>query len=127
MESLLTNINWLSVIIGAFIAFSLGSLWFSPKMFGNKWRAGMGTPAVPGRPLGLILLSQGLGTILFAWVLNLALVLSLPFAILIVCMVAVFIKATSLFSGKSKYAIITDTTYVLAQAAIIIAAYFVFM
>ena len=33
-----TQINWLSVIVSALAAFAVGSLWYSPVLFGKKWQ-----------------------------------------------------------------------------------------
>lgn len=31
------NINWLSVIVSAIAAFAIGSIWYTPVLFGNRW------------------------------------------------------------------------------------------
>lgn len=35
-----TDFNWWAVLVGAFAAFMLGSLWHSKKVFGNAWIKG---------------------------------------------------------------------------------------
>ena len=42
MAELTNDLNWLAVIVGAVVAFLLGWLWYSPKMFGTKWAEGVG-------------------------------------------------------------------------------------
>jgi hypothetical protein len=32
------DINWLSVIISALVAFAIGGLWYSPVLFGKVWQ-----------------------------------------------------------------------------------------
>jgi hypothetical protein len=35
----LSEINWLSVIVAALIAFAIGGLWYSPLLFSKQWQA----------------------------------------------------------------------------------------
>jgi len=53
MEELYMEVNWIAVLVGAVAAYLLGWLWYSPKLFGTKWMAGVGitpddnTPMMP--------------------------------------------------------------------------------
>ena len=38
LASAFNQINWLSVIVSALAAFALGSLWYSPVLFGKAWQ-----------------------------------------------------------------------------------------
>lgn len=38
LSSAFLQINWLSVIVSALAAFALGSLWYSPVLFGKTWQ-----------------------------------------------------------------------------------------
>ena len=40
MNGLTTGVNWPAVVLGTVLAFGLGMLWFSPKMFGKIWARG---------------------------------------------------------------------------------------
>ena len=42
MTEITANVNWLAVIVGWVLAFLLGWLWYSPKLFGTKWAEGVG-------------------------------------------------------------------------------------
>ena len=42
MGELTTGVSWLAVIVGAAVAFLVGWLWYSPKLFGPKWAEGVG-------------------------------------------------------------------------------------
>ena len=42
MAEITANVNWLAVIVGAIVAYLLGMLWYSPKLFGTTWAAGVG-------------------------------------------------------------------------------------
>lgn len=126
METLIANVNWISILLGAFLAFALGSVWFSPKMFGTKWREGLGAQAVQGRSLGMILIPQAIATFLLALLLNITADTSLALALLVALTVAIFIKTNGLFAGHTKYTISTDTLYIIAQAVIILVIYYIF-
>jgi hypothetical protein len=122
----LTNVSWLAVIVGAIAAFALGALWYSPSMFGDKWRKGIGMQAVHNRPMSHVLPTQAIGTFLFSWALAVAAAHSMALAVLISLAVAELVKANGLFHGSSKYAVLVEAGYVLAQAALILIAFKIF-
>jgi hypothetical protein len=125
MEMIL-DVNWLVVVVGAALSFILGAVWYTPSVFGAKWMKGLGTQAVQGRPLPPLLIAQFAVNFLFAWVLVLANAHSLAFAILIAVMVSGVTKVNGLFSGKSYYAISTESGYIFGQAVLILlVAYFI--
>jgi len=127
MEEILANVNWTAVIVGAVVAYALGWLWYSPKMFGTKWMAGVGVSADDKTPMMHAMITQAVGTFLLAWVIGVTETTnSLVTAILITLTIAVLIKANGLFSGKSRYAVVTESGYVLAMVVIMIAAQAIF-
>ena len=73
MEALFADVNWLAVGVSTIISFILGGLWYSPKMFGTKWAKGVGVnvDADAKQPMPA-LVTQFIGTLLFAWVVALA-------------------------------------------------------
>ena len=121
MNELFVNLNWIGLIIGAVIAFSLGGLWYSPHMFGLKWAEGSGINIVDDHPLPALLV-QGIGTFLFAWLLAIVLVSGgLAVAILAVITVSAILAGGCLFSNKNSYAVITESGFVVVNGVIIIA------
>lgn len=38
LGSAFSDVNWLSVILAALSAFAIGSLWYSPVLFGKTWQ-----------------------------------------------------------------------------------------
>ena len=42
MGELTTNVSWMAVIVGAIASFLLGWLWYSERLFGEKWAVGVG-------------------------------------------------------------------------------------
>ena len=121
MEELVMDINWLAVIVGAVIAYALGALWYSPKMFGTRWMEGvgltkdsMGSPTMP-------MIAQAVGTFLLAWVIGITeRTDALLTALLIALTIAVIIKANGLWAGKSRYAISVESGYVLVMVIVMI-------
>jgi hypothetical protein len=126
MEPLLAGVDWVAVIIGAVAAFVVGAIWYSPMMFGNKWRQGLGTAAVPNRSMGPLLLTEAVACFLLAWLTVLLAGSSMALAIFAAIAVAVTVKANSLFGGKSLYAVSTEAGYVLAKVAVVLIAYQIF-
>lgn len=119
MESLVTDVNWLAVVVGAVAAFALGWFWYSEKAFGKKWMAGRGTPAVPNRPMGLPMFTQAVATFFYAWVIGVTETTdALPLAILIILTLSGIVKANGLFAGKNNYAIAVEAGYVVAMGLV---------
>ena len=128
METLLTNVNWIAIVVGAIAAYALGAFWFSPKLFGTKWMQGVGLTqedAAQG-PVTHAMITQGVGTFLLAWVIGITAALkSLHFALLVALTIAVLIKANGLFAHKSMYAIKVEAGFVLAMVVLMVAAHVV--
>ena len=75
MPELTDNVNWLAVIIGFVLAFALGWLWYSPKLFGRKWAEGVGLdPKGPETMPVAAMAIQAAGTFLLAWLVGIHLV-----------------------------------------------------
>lgn len=126
MDPILAGVDWVAVVVGAIVAFVVGAIWYSPMMFGNKWRQGLGTAAVPNRPLGPLLLVEAIACFLLAWLTVLLAGSSLALAIFAAIAISATVKANSLFGGKSLYAVSVEAAYVLAKVAVVLVAYQVF-
>ena len=122
MGELTAGVNWLAVIVGAVVAFALGWLWYSPKLFGEKWAQGVGvTFDDSSGPSPVAMIAQALGTFMLAWVVGITAVANaLLTIILIVLTIVVLMIAGGKFSQKSNYAIATETSYVVVMAVIMI-------
>lgn len=68
MSELTTNVSWIAVIVGAVVSFLAGWLWYSPKLFGPKWAAGLGLEmgTASEMPVGAMV-SQIIGLFLMSW------------------------------------------------------------
>ena len=122
MAEITMNVNWLAVIVGAVVAFALGWLWYSPKLFGTKWAAGVGVSidAGSGPPVAAMIL-QAIGTLLLAWVVGVtAASNALMTIILIVLAMVTLLAAGGFFAKKSGYAIATEAGFILAMTVVMI-------
>ncbi len=127
MELLLTDVNWLAVIVGTVLAFLLGWLWYSPFLFAKKWAEGVRININGGSgPMLLAMIAQIASTFLLAWSIGVAMVMNaVPLAILIGLTASSLIKANGLFSQKSHYAIATESLFVIAMTAVMILVHMV--
>ncbi len=124
MTELTSDVNWLAVIVGAVVAYLLGWLWFSPKMFGKVWAAGVGLPPGPPEKFPATAMGfQALGTFLLAWVVGVTETSNaLATIFLIVLMFIALQIAGGFFTQKSKAAIGVESGFVVAMFVIMIAA-----
>lgn len=123
------GVNWLAVVVGAIVAYALGALWYSQRMFGKAWMKGnrLSVESASTGPMWLPMLAQGVATFLFALVIGITETTNaLLFAILIILMAAALIKANGLFAGKSHAAIAIESGYVLAMGVIFILTHVIF-
>jgi hypothetical protein len=123
MTELTANVNWLAVIIGAIIAYALGMLWFSPKMFGAKWALGSGLdPKGPAKPPTAAIVVQAIGTFLLAWLVGVTAANNALATIILAGLALIALMAGGgLFIAKSSHAITAETAYVAAMLVIMIA------
>ena len=64
-------INFWAVLVSAIVSYSIGSLWYSPMLFGNVWAYYMGiTPEkMKGAGMGKIYVGSFIATLVMAYVL----------------------------------------------------------
>ena len=126
MAEITADVNWLAVIVGWVLAFLLGWLWYSPKLFGEKWAEGVGVELGGDMPMGA-LISQAAGLFLLAWVVGVTAAGNALFTfILIVAAIAVLMASGGIFARKSTYAIRTEVGYVVAAAVVMFLAQAIF-
>ena len=69
MSTLLSNVNWLAVIVGTVLSFGLGMVWFG-QIFGKVWAAGSHNLSRPESLPLAAMLAQLTGTFLLALVIG---------------------------------------------------------
>ena len=118
----ITDINWLATIVGFVLAFGLGMVWFSQKVFGKKWAEDNGLdPAGPSKPPVAAMAFQATGTFLLAWVVGVtAKNDALLTIILITATILVLNGASAFFTGKSAYVRYVEGGFTLAMVVIMI-------
>ena len=64
----LSDLNWLAVLVAALAYFAIGALWYAPPVFGKMWMAagGMAMPEAGTRPSPAIYLTPLVGSVLSA-------------------------------------------------------------
>jgi len=113
-----THVGWVSVIVGAVLSFLLGWLWYSPRLFGEKWAEGSGVKMdsagkMPAEAMG----TQGIGLLLMSWFVNVAGGNAGLRALLAFGMLA---YSGSSFTGKSQYAKFVDAGYWIASFVVMV-------
>ncbi len=122
MMEITANVNWLAVVVGAVVAFLLGWLWYSPKLFGVKWAQGVGVSLdkADGMPVAALIV-QAVGTFLLAWIVGVTAAANALLTIILIVAVVVCLNITSgLFGKRSTYAIATESGFIVAMAVIMI-------
>jgi len=121
MPAELIEVNWLAVIVGAVLAYGLGMLWFSPKMFGERWSAGMNNLQPPASPPVGAMVLQLIGTFALALVVGITATQNMLItAILAVLAVAILQAGTALFKQNAAATATIDAGYTIAIGAIMI-------
>ena len=64
----LSDLNWLAVLVAALAYFAIGAVWYAPPLFGKAWAAagGLPTPDAGARPSPAIYLTPLIGSLLSA-------------------------------------------------------------
>lgn len=64
----LSDLNWLAVLVAALAYFAIGAAWYAPPVFGRVWMAagGMSMPEAGTRPSPAIYLTPLVGSVLSA-------------------------------------------------------------
>lgn len=122
MGEITANVNWLAVGVGTVVAFMLGGAWYSEKLFGTQWMAGVTMPAdAPEGQSAGALVAQLVATFLLAWVVGVTAANdALLTVILITLTIAALMGAGGLFAKKSTGAIAIESGFVIAMVAVMI-------
>jgi hypothetical protein len=123
MGELTTGVHWAAALLGTVLAFGLGMLRFSPRMFGRIWAAGSHDLKPPASLPLAAMAAQLLGTFLMAWVIGVTETGNLLMtAILLILAIASLVFSMDLFSQKTKGAALVDGGYVVAMGVLMILA-----
>lgn len=122
MAEIITGVSWMGVIAGAVVAFLVGWLWYSPKMFGTKWAEGVGVDlgAASEMPVGAMV-AQIIGLFLMSWFVGVTAASNLLLTVILGTVAfTVMAYAGGMFGRKSKYARGVDAGYWIVALVIMI-------
>ena len=122
MAEITAGVNWLAVGVGAVLSYLLGWIWYSPKLFGTKWAAGVGVSLVDAAEMPMAaMVVQALATLCLAWAVGVtAANNAFLMLILIVVTIVLLIVAGGLYVKKSAYAIAVEAGFVAAMTVIMV-------
>ncbi len=121
MNELTENVNWLAVIVGAVMAYLLGWLWYSPKLFGTKWAQGVGIDISGDEMPAMAMIVQAVGTFLLAWIVGITAGNNALLTIILVAITLMTLMAASgLYCKKSKASILIEVGYVFTMVVVMI-------
>lgn len=122
MEELTNNVDWLAVIVGFIAAFALGWLWYSPKMFGEKWAKGIGVDLGTAAQMPVAaMVTQAIGTFLLAWVVGITAANEALATILLITLTIVVLQVSGgYFTKKTTSTIAIDAGFVVAMVVVMI-------
>lgn len=125
MEKIFADIHWIAVLLSTLAVFMVGWAWYSEKVFGKWWRAGIGAPAVSKEVFAGVhmvygMLAQFFATALLAVIVSIMIISNLLWVLLLVAlMLAGFVKANGFYAGKTKTAISIEVSYMLAMVILL--------
>ena len=122
MGELFNGVNFVGVFVGAVVAFLVGWLWYSPKLFGPKWAEGVGVEmgTAGEMPVGAMV-SQIVGLLLVSWFVGVTAVSNALFTVLLaVIAFAILGYSGGMFRKNSVYARVTDAGYMVVSVIVMI-------
>ncbi len=128
MGELTANVSWLGVIAGAIVAFLVGWIWFSERLFGTKWAEGAGVEmgSANEMPMGAMG-AQAFGLLLMSWFVGVtAANNALLTVILATIAFSVLHWSGGAFAKKSLYSRNVESGFWIAALAIMIVAQGIF-
>jgi len=118
-----STLNWGAVALGTLLAYGLGMIWFSPRMFGKAWSTGSHNIQPPAAPPVAAMAVQLVATFLMAFAVGMTeTAQALGTALAIISAIALFVAGMDLFSQKSAKATGVDAGFVVACGILMIAA-----
>lgn len=122
MQELTNNVNWLAVGVSTFVAFMVCWVWYSPKVFGDKWAAAVGiTFDLDMKPPLAPMLAQLIFTFLLAWIVGVTAAHDALLTIILITLMMVFLIASNgLWAKKGHAAIIIEASAVVVMVVLMV-------
>ena len=127
MGELTMDVSWLAVIVGAIASFLLGWLWYSERLFGQKWAEGVGAELGEVRANVGALAAQIVGLFLMSWFVSVTAASNLLLTVILATLAFVLLaQSGAMFREQSTYARQVDAGHWIASLVIMIAANAIF-
>ena len=127
MGELTTDVSWMAVIVGAIASFLLGWLWYSDRLFGEKWAEGVGTELGKVRANVGALVAQIVGLFLMSWFVSVTAASNLLFTVILATLAFVILaQSGAMFRGQSTYARWVDAGHWILSLVLMIVANAIF-
>ena len=128
MGEITMGVSWVGVIVGAIVAFLIGWLWYSPKLYGPKWAEGTGVDMNTADKMPMQDMSaQGLGLLLMSWFVGVTAANNALLTVILATVAFVGLQWSGYaFSGNTTYARNVDAGYWIAALAVMIVAQGIF-
>jgi hypothetical protein len=122
MQEILTDVSWIAVIAGTIISFLVGWLWYSPKLFGEKWAQGVGVTLGDASDMPKDTMdAQAIGLFLMSWFVSVTAASNQLLTVILATLAfSVMYYAASGFAQHSAYARRTTAGYWLVALVIMI-------
>ncbi|WP_210545249.1 DUF1761 domain-containing protein [Rhodoferax sp. PAMC 29310] len=128
MNELTQGVSWVGVIAGFVLSFLMGWLWYSPKLFGVPWAAGVGVELQgAGQMPAVAMVTQALGTLLLSWVVGIAAAQGhFLTVVLVFAMLVLHIFSNGKYAEKSNAAVTIEAAYIAAIGVVMMACHGLF-
>lgn len=122
MDELFKDVSWIGVIVGAVVAFLVGWLWFSPKLFGEKWAEGVGVELGEARDMPVAALGTNfIGLLLMSWFVGVTAVSDALLTVILATLAFTFLAYSGgQFTKKSAYARGVEAGYWIVALVVMI-------
>jgi hypothetical protein len=122
MESEFANVNWIAVIVGTIVAFLVGWLWYSPKLFGKGWAEGSGVELGSAQSMPVFAMVSQLAAL---FLLSVVIGITAGFEHLMTAIIAIlaaagFVTSAGAFVKKTNYAVGVDFGYIVVAGIVMI-------
>ena len=120
MSEIMSNVNWIAVVVGTVASFLVGWLWYSPKLFGTRWAQGAKVELADADAMPVsALLTQLLATFFLSLVVGVFVATNAtPTLMLVTLTVVLLMVSGGMFSQKTNYTIATEAGFVVVMVVI---------
>lgn len=122
MGELTTGVSILAIILGAVVSFLIGWLWYSPKLFGEKWAEGSRVEFGTASEMPVVaMVAQFVGLLLMSWFVSVTAANGLLLTVILGTIAfTVLAYSGNTFSQKTPYARNVDAGYWIIALVIMI-------